>query len=142
VTSERQIAANRRNGAKSRGPKTAEGKAAASRNALRHGLSRRISKTAGPAAAEVTEFAHLLVGEDRPQREIALAIAAAQAHFDLARIRGQQQLMVENLCGEAVPSRQTIERLERIGRYLRRAESRQRNALRRLSMLRRLPLFK
>jgi hypothetical protein len=36
-----QIAANRRNAKKSTGPKTAEGKAAASRNALCHGLTAR-----------------------------------------------------------------------------------------------------
>jgi hypothetical protein len=36
-----QLAANRRNAKKSTGPKTADGKAAASRNALRHGLTAR-----------------------------------------------------------------------------------------------------
>lgn len=39
MTSSAQIAANRRNAAKSTGPKTAEGKGVASRNALRHGLT-------------------------------------------------------------------------------------------------------
>ena len=34
-----QIAANRRNGAKSKGPRTEEGRAAASRNSLKHGLT-------------------------------------------------------------------------------------------------------
>lgn len=39
MTSERQIAANRLNGRKSRGPRTTAGKSTASRNALRHGLA-------------------------------------------------------------------------------------------------------
>jgi hypothetical protein len=38
MSTEAQITANRRNAAKSTGPKTAEGKAIASRNALSHGL--------------------------------------------------------------------------------------------------------
>jgi hypothetical protein len=39
MTSESKIAANRRNGRKSRGPRTAAGKSIASRNALRHGFA-------------------------------------------------------------------------------------------------------
>jgi hypothetical protein len=39
MASKAQIAANRRNAAKGTGPKTAAGKAVASRNALRHGLT-------------------------------------------------------------------------------------------------------
>jgi hypothetical protein len=40
MTSQKQIAANRRNGRRSRGPRTAAGKAISSRNARRHGLTR------------------------------------------------------------------------------------------------------
>jgi hypothetical protein len=39
MTSQAKIAANRVNGRKSRGPRSAAGKTCASRNALRHGLT-------------------------------------------------------------------------------------------------------
>jgi hypothetical protein len=44
MATDRQIAANRRNGALSRGPKTAAGKARSSRNALKHGLAIPITR--------------------------------------------------------------------------------------------------
>jgi hypothetical protein len=39
MATQSQIAANRRNGAKSKGPRTEEGRAVASRNSLKHGLT-------------------------------------------------------------------------------------------------------
>jgi hypothetical protein len=53
MSSEKQIAANRKNGRKSRGPRTATGKSASSRNALRHGLA-SISRH-NPAVAQRIE---------------------------------------------------------------------------------------
>lgn len=44
MATDRQIAANRRNGSLGRGPKTSAGKARSSRNALKHGLSIPVSR--------------------------------------------------------------------------------------------------
>jgi len=53
MASPRQLLANRRNAAKSRGPKTEQGKARSRMNALRHGLAAvTIKATVGPFDAD------------------------------------------------------------------------------------------
>lgn len=56
MTSPAQIAANRRNAAKSSGPKTAAGKAVVARNALRHGLTTRQVVVPGEGLADFVRF--------------------------------------------------------------------------------------
>src|SRR5204863_7783573 len=52
-----QIAANRRNGAKSKGPHTEEGRAVASRNSLKHGLTaEQVVLIFGETADDFTRF--------------------------------------------------------------------------------------
>ena len=69
MVSEAQIAANRRNAAKSTGPKTTEGKAVASRNALRHGLT----------ACQLVLFDEGLADFRRFYTELLAALAPADA---------------------------------------------------------------
>ncbi len=60
--------ASRRNGAKSRGPKTAEGKARSSQNAIRHGLrARRWVLLGGESEAEFKRLEAALIEEWAPE---------------------------------------------------------------------------
>src|SRR5262249_46661441 len=84
MASPRRIAANRCNARRSTGPKTAAGRARASRNACRHGLR----GTSGRAewSGEVERLAHEIAGSDAPTI-IAVARTAAEAACDIERVR-------------------------------------------------------
>jgi hypothetical protein len=87
MTSERMIAANRRNGHRSHGPRTAAGKAASSRNALRHSLSASLLDE--PAiCGKVETLARAIAGAGADTAQINQARIIAEAQLDLARIRG------------------------------------------------------
>jgi len=81
VTSPRQRAANARNARKSRGPVTSKGKAASSRNAIKHGLNQKIDLLTHPAVAVIAEL-YTQEGVDlEAARQLALA------HVERERVR-------------------------------------------------------
>ncbi|MGA7323268.1 MAG: hypothetical protein WBX25_02005 [Rhodomicrobium sp.] len=75
MASERQIAASQRNGRLSRGPKTKDGKARSSRNALRHGLSARKNLLARESEAEYVELYEELCASLKPKGALEIQLA-------------------------------------------------------------------
>jgi|GEM_PF-1751044 len=94
MTSVRKIEANRRNSRKSCGPRTAAGKATASRNALRHGLAALTYRQPVP---EVEQFARTLCGNDNDPALFAQAVQIAQNEMDLREIHAHQVYAIERL---------------------------------------------
>jgi hypothetical protein len=95
MATDRQTAANRRNGALSRGPKTAAGKARSSRNALKHGLAIPITRdhaTARKIRRAARQMAPSAVGDSIRNAQIA-----AEANFELARVRAAFEAVVARM---------------------------------------------
>ena len=88
MTSNRKVAANRRNAQKSTGPKTPSGKAIASMNALKHGLCSRKPLIPGENEAEFCQFAADWVDELRPEgpHQSLCAEQAILAAWQLRRV--------------------------------------------------------
>jgi hypothetical protein len=94
VTSERQIAANRRNACESGGPRSWAGKQRARRNAYRHGLS--VSIGTSPAfAKQLDTLARKIAFETATVFERARAVA--EAELDLARVRRAKVSLIERV---------------------------------------------
>ncbi|MDI1343506.1 MAG: hypothetical protein PSV22_05310 [Pseudolabrys sp.] len=151
MISERKIRANRANARASTGPRTAGGKARASRNAKWHGLT--LSVLADPSlAAELQNHATLIAGEAASAglTESACRIAAAQV--DLVRVRQvRHRLLVASEIehdsdASSEPGsgphqdRAVIPNLEKrlaaLDRYERRAISRRKRAIREYDLVR------
>jgi hypothetical protein len=96
MSSARKIAANRRNSCKSCGPRTAAGKAIASRNALRHGLSATINRRPAPSGA-IERLALAICGQDADEALLEQARIIAANEFTFRAINAQKIAMVERL---------------------------------------------
>lgn len=94
MTSPRKIAANRLNGCNSRGPRSKEGKVAASRNALRHGLN-TISYRNSEFAREIEVRARALCEGDANPYLFHHAIRVAECDVVLCCVRRQRVEVIE-----------------------------------------------
>ena len=96
-----QIEASRRNGARSRGPVTEDGKARASRNALKHGLTAMHHLVLeDEAPSELEELTARLMAEVAPMSEIEARLARRLA---IAFWKGERAERIEVALFDAAP---------------------------------------
>ncbi|WP_234681012.1 hypothetical protein [Bradyrhizobium monzae] len=84
MATERQIAANRKNALRSKGPSSRAGVARAARNAYRHGL---VATPGAIVLRQVEELAREIAGPSAGYVQRAMACEAAHGAIDLARVR-------------------------------------------------------
>jgi hypothetical protein len=100
MTSETKRAGNRRNAARSTGPKSAAGKKRASQNALRHGLAIPLRQDAA-ARAEIERIAKLICGDGASGLEHELALIRAESEILLQRARMARVAIIERAMNAA-----------------------------------------
>jgi hypothetical protein len=139
MATDRQIAANRRNGLLGRGPKTSAGKARSSRNALKHGLSIPVGQDK-TLRRQIAVLARILA-QSEAGNVFGQARAAAEAELELVRARAVMEAVLTRAGNTAEwnggPKQGTalihvLPKLQRLERYERRAFSKRRRALRAL----------
>jgi hypothetical protein len=94
MTSETKRAVNRRNAARSTGPRSAAGKKRASQNALRHGLAASLRQDAA-AQAEIERMAKLICGDGASRVKYELALVRAESEIVLRRARIARLAIIE-----------------------------------------------
>jgi hypothetical protein len=132
MASEKQIAANRANAQKSRGPRSAGGKVRASFNATRHGLTANFRKDPS-ALCSIEALTNLLCEAGLPEHKARLA---AVAEYEVMSVLTVRSKLVEQLRDAAEHAGDTfldrLQNLQRIDRYEKRASSRRKRVFRQL----------
>jgi hypothetical protein len=133
MTLERKVAANRTNGREGGGPRTAAGKAKASRNARRHGLSAKCHLNSD-VSGQIELIMNAICGDDpNPSvREEARTIAHSAVMLHRTQIQNLATLeRIRDVGPEATDCMgEAVAELTRFARYERRAWSTQKKAMR------------
>jgi len=113
MTTGRQLEANRRNAARSSGPRSRAGKQRASQNSFRHGLS---SAARFDRCKQIEQLAHELAGQPISLETLEYARNLARAKFDLDHIRRVRLSLVKRvlLIGRLHRPRYLLSQLDQI----------------------------
>jgi hypothetical protein len=125
MASEKQISANRANALKSRGPRSAGGKARASGNATRHGLAANIWKQAS-AVRSVEQLTQLFRADGYSEQKSRLAAVAENQTKSIRNARsriGEQIYEAADGRGPEETLAKNLRRLQSIDRYEKRIAS-------------------
>jgi hypothetical protein len=137
MATDKQIAANRRNGSLGRGPKTSAGKARSSRNALKHGLAIPVNRDK-TQRRQIAVLARILA-QSEAGNVFGQARAAAEAELELVRARAVIEAVLTRVGNTAEWNGRleqgtalihVLPKLQRLERYERRAFSKRKRALR------------
>jgi hypothetical protein len=152
MTSQKQILANQTNGRRSRGPRTAAGKAISSRNARRHGLT-RISRDNPDFAPRIWAMARAICPDSSNPMLLEQALIIGETTCVLSAVQTEQMAQAQRRPGQQ-PSNgdgmtaragsdgeldatdMSVPALERLYRYERRALSRRNRAVEKFMELR------
>ncbi|ETR76453.1 hypothetical protein X566_17660 [Afipia sp. P52-10] len=131
MATDKQIAANRRNALKSTGPKTLVGRAASSRNAFRHGLTKPLTDDPRTLAA-ARQLADAIFGAatDPERRELHMHIALAHLEIRRVRVARNHTLSLLMTALDDSSDAQTLKHLGSFDRYERLARQRQKRTIR------------
>ena len=104
MASKKQVKANRQNSKKSTGPKTAEGKAAVSKNAVKHGLFAEEAVVTGENPADYEAYLDSFLTEMAPVGavETMLAERFVSLSWRLLRAQRMQNQVIENFIEKQV----------------------------------------
>lgn len=135
MTSDRKLSSNRRNAAKSTGPKSVAGKRRSRRNAFSHGLA--IPANADPALNDdISALARIIALASGKDDVTASSRIAAEAQVEILRIGKVRSSAYDRLSRSPVQEADHAELskcLASLERYERRAFSRRKRALRDIS---------
>jgi hypothetical protein len=113
MITDRKISANRRNAARSTGPRSAEGRARSSRNSLRHGLSAAYSSDRA-LSPQAERLAVLLADNETDPHRLAHARIAALAQMTVLRVRAARVTLLNKKSVEQTDAAPGLSPLQRL----------------------------